>query len=226
VKNNPWAAYIAPFGIFLGLIALGSGIHLLFPTSQALLLAKPEYWIYPLQTIVCGGALIVFWKQYTFAPLRPWFAGVMAGVLSLVIWVSPQMFFRQPLRFDGFNPEAFGTEGAIYGLTVLSRFARLVIIVPLLEEIFWRGFLLRYFVKEDFTKVAFGTYTHLSFFIVAVLFAAEHSRPDWIPAVLTGLLFNAVAVRTKSLFACVMAHAVTNFGLGLYIMATRQWGFW
>ena len=54
----------------------------------------------------------------------------------------------------------------------------------------------------------------------------EHGTVDYVPALITGVLFNAVAVWTKSLWACVLAHAVTNLGLGLYVMATRQWGFW
>jgi membrane protease YdiL (CAAX protease family) len=49
---------------------------------------------------------------------------------------------------------------------------------------------------------------------------------DWPAALLTGILFNFVMVRTKSLAVCVIAHAVTNLGLGVFIMCTRQWGFW
>ncbi len=226
VRTNPLAAYVAPFAIFMGFIALVSGIRWAFPDSANVFLAAPEYWVYPLQTAACAGALIFFWRSYSFAPLQHWPLGIIAGLVALGIWVSPQVVFGVPARTEGFNPEALAATGMVYWLTVLARFARLVIVVPLLEEIFWRGFLLRYFVKEDFTKVAFGTYTHLSFFVVAVLFAAEHSQADWIPALLTGLLYNGLAVRTKSLFACVLAHAVTNFGLGLYIMSTRQWGFW
>jgi len=99
-------------------------------------------------------------------------------------------------------------------------------VVPLIEEIFWRGFLQRYLVNEKFTSVKFGTYTHLSFFGVAGAFMLVHSPSDWPAAIATGVLFGWVAVKTKSLLACVIAHAITNLGLGIYIVTTKQWGFW
>jgi uncharacterized protein len=59
-----------------------------------------------------------------------------------------------------------------------------------------------------------------------VMFGLAHWGADFIPAILTGVIYNYVAVKTKSLTACVVAHAVTNLGLGIYIMQTKQWGFW
>jgi membrane protease YdiL (CAAX protease family) len=53
-----------------------------------------------------------------------------------------------------------------------------------------------------------------------------HSMADWPAAFLCGLVYNFVAVKSGSLAACVVAHGLTNLGLGAYIMATRQWGFW
>ena len=64
------------------------------------------------------------------------------------------------------------------------------------------------------------------FTVVTVGFGLAHSRADWIAAVITGALYNCVAYRTKSLSSCVLAHAITNLLLGLWIMKTRQWGFW
>ncbi len=219
-------AYTLPFFAFLGFLALDGIIASLFETSGILLLAVPKYWLFPLQAMFCAGLLIFFWKEYTFTPLRPWLWGVAAGLLALAIWLSPQELFGAAARNKGFNPEVFHDTPLLYWLTVLARFARLVIVVPLLEEIFWRGFLMRYLINERFSAVAFGAYRHFSFLAVAVLFMLVHSPQDYIGAFLTGVLYNGLAVKTKSLWACVLAHAVTNLGLGLYIMATRQWGFW
>ena len=115
---------------------------------------------------------------------------------------------------------------AAYWSTVLLRFARLVVVVPLVEEIFWRGFLLRYFINEKFDTVPIGTFSWLSFAVVTSGFAFIHNRADWPAAVITGALYNLVAYRTRSLASCVLAHAVTNLLLGLWIMNTHQWGFW
>lgn len=181
--------------------------------------------IFPLQTLICGVVLLWFWKSYEFSWGRGWLAGVLAGILVWVIWVSPQAFFGFAPRTKGFNPDLLAAT-SYYWPTVILRFLRLVIIVPLVEEIFWRGFLMRYLINEDFTKVRFGTYRPLSFFAVALLFMLVHTPADYPAALLTGIIFNLVAVKTGSLSACVLAHAVANFGLGLYVMATKQWGFW
>lgn len=212
--------------MFLGFLALDGLVAAVFETSGIRFLAVPKYWIFPLQTLVCGGVLVWYWKEYTFAPLRPWLWGVGAGVLALAIWLSPQELFGATARTKGFNPETFLGAPGLYWFTVIARFVRLVIAVPLLEEIFWRGFLMRFLINDQFSKVAFGTFRPFSFFAVAVLFMFVHAPEDYIGAFLTGLLYNGVAVKTKSLGACVLAHAVTNLGLGFYIMATRQWGFW
>ena len=170
--------------------------------------------------------LLAFWKSYPLLTVKGWVPGAVAGIVAFVIWISPQAFFGAPDRTDGFDPEIFRDSFELYGLTLVGRLARLIIVVPLVEEIFWRGFLMRYLIDEKFTSVGFGTFRPFSFFTVAILFMLVHSSVDWIPALLTGFLFNGVAVLTKSLWACVVAHAITNFGLGIYIMATKQWGFW
>ena len=86
--------------------------------------------------------------------------------------------------------------------------------------------MLRYFINEKFYAVPVGAFSWLSFAVVTVGFGFAHSRADWIAALITGALYNCVAYRTKSLTSCILAHAVTNLLLGLWIMKTRQWGFW
>jgi hypothetical protein len=100
------------------------------------------------------------------------------------------------------------------------------VVAPLVEEIFWRGFLLRYLISEKFVTIKIGTFSWLSFLVVTLLFAISHSRADWFAALVCGALYNLVAYRTRSLASCVVAHAVTNLLLGLWIMQARQWGFW
>lgn len=196
--------------------------------SQAgsLWLRSPEYWIYPLQTALCAATLIFYWRQYDFGKRGGILLGLAAGVVVLGIWIAPQAVLGAGARVEGFDPSVFGEGSALYWMTVTARFARLVIIVPLVEEIFWRGFLMRYLIKEDFTSLPVGAFQWKSFSAVALCFMLVHGMADWPAALLCGIIYNFVAVRTGSLGACVLAHAVTNFGLGAYIMTTRQWGFW
>lgn len=175
---------------------------------------------------MCG---IVLWRlrgRITLAPWRGLGWGLLAGVISLLVWVAPPEWFGAAPRLIGFDPAFFGKTGEAYWLNVGVRFFRMVVIVALVEEVFWRGFLLRYFVDEEFETVRFGEFTWKSFGLVSVVFCFEHQLVDWPGALITSVLYNLVAYRTRSLAACVVAHAVTNLGLGIYILRTGQFGFW
>ena len=217
------AAYTVPMAVFLGALAAVAGLKAI---GGSFWLASPEYWVYPLQTLLCAGLLFWYRREYDFNGVRQPLVAVAVGIVVLVMWISPQAFFGAAARTEGFNPTIFADQPAAYWATVLFRFLRLVVIVPLVEEIFWRGFLLRYFIDEKFDRVPFGTFSWMSFAVVSIGFMFVHSMADWPAALLTGALYNFVAYRTKSLGACVLAHAVTNLLLGLWIMSTRQWGFW
>ena len=217
VKTRSLLAYCAPFGIFLLLLWLVD----LFRKAG---IPNPEHWVYPAQTVICAAALAFWWRQYDFAwpKAAGWGLTFLAAVAAFAVWIAPQAFLGRPPRLDGFNPAL----SPFYEFTLSFRFLRLVIVVPLLEEIFWRGFLLRWLVRDDFQNVPFGTFTWRSFAIVTVAFALEHSPADYPAALFTGAVYNLLAVQTRSLGACVAAHAITNLLLGIYIMQTRQWGFW
>jgi CAAX prenyl protease-like protein len=222
--QSPLAAYVAPFAVFMGGLALVAAVGAV--GKDGIFFARPEFWVYPLQTLLCGGVLVFYWRRYDFGAAGGYPLAVMAGFLALALWLLPQVLLGFPPRTEGFDPTVFSGDPLLYRLTVVARFARLVVVVPLVEEIFWRGFLMRYLIREDFETVALGTYRSLSFFGVAGMFMLVHATPDWPAAFLTGLIYNGLMVKTKSLAACVAAHAITNLGLGLYIMATGQWGFW
>jgi CAAX prenyl protease-like protein len=222
-------AYLAPFLTFLGLMLLGEVVKNLGDGYAYWALAEPRYWMFPLQIVVCGGQLIHYRRYYTFGPVTPGglLIGGVAGALALGIWIAPQWLFgAAPRGGDGFLPHYFGADGWRYGLNLGARLFRMVVIVALVEEIFWRGFLLRWVVRDDFERVPMGAFTWRSFLVVSVAFCFEHNLPDWPAALLTSMLYCAVAYQTKSLLAVVVAHAVTNGLLAIYVIQTKQWGFW
>lgn len=221
--RRKFIAYAGPFVLFALLLAVNEWLHKI---DNVVWLAHAEFWLYPLQTIACGALVIFFWREYEFeAPRRMFFASAIA-VITLLLWISPQAFFGSPPRTNGFNPEFFAVNSAPYWFTIAFRFLRLVVVVPLVEEIFWRGFFLRYLIDSNFTRVAIGAFSWFSFVAVSLLFMVSHSTPDWPAAVITGALYNLVAYRSRNLMTCVLTHAVTNLLLGLWIMQTKQWGFW
>ena len=216
-------AFTLPMALFVLLLGLtGTGNR---PESISWF-SYPAYWTYPAQTLVCGALLLCFWRDYELrAPRQLWFA-LLIGVVVFALWITPQQFLGFGPRLIGFDPDLFAAQPGLYWGTVIFRFLRLVVVVPLVEEVFWRGFLLRYLISERFTGVAVGTFSWLSFVAVTLAFGFSHSRADWIAALICGALYNLVAYRTGSLASCVLAHATTNLLLGLWIMQTRQWGFW
>jgi CAAX prenyl protease-like protein len=209
---------IIPFVAFIALFALD-----LLPWPAKI---QAKYFIYPLQTLVCAGLLWRYWRLYEFNGIKNIGFTIGIGILVCVLWIAPQAFLGLAPRTEGFNPNVFADSPLLYWSNLALRFLRLVVIVPLIEELFWRGFMLRYLIGSPVDKVPFGKFTWLSFLVVSVGFMLEHQTADYAAALITGGLYNWVAYHTKSQGSCVLAHAVTNLLLGGYIMVSGQWGFW
>ncbi len=227
-------ANIAPFLTFLGLIMLGQLVGKPFEGRQVFwALQEPGYWVNPAQALICG-AMVLRWRRfYDFsAPKQPLLA-LLAGLAAIAVWLAPQFlpwqlpeFLQSKGRYSGFDPYFFGSSGPAFWLNISLRFLKLVVVVPIIEEIFWRNFLLRWMIDQDFTRVPFGTFTWTSFLVVTAGFTIEHQMADYPAAVITAVLYNLIAIRTKSLTSCILAHAATNLLLGAYVLYTGQWGFW
>jgi len=102
---------------------------------------------------------------------------------------------------------------------------RASVIVPVVEELFWRAWLMRWLIDKDFWKIPLGTFVPQAFWIVAILFAAEHGS-YWDVGFATGILYNWWMVRTKSLGDLILAHAITNACLSIYVVAAGKWEYW
>jgi CAAX prenyl protease-like protein len=154
------------------------------------------------------------------------------GIAVFVVWVAPDLLIKGYRHFWLFEnplmPKAATSlsAGALLSWPVLAlRMIRAVVIVPIVEELFWRAWLMRWLVNEDFEKIPLGKYTAWSFWIVAALFASEHG-PYWDVGLAAGIIFNWWMVRTRSLGDLILAHAVTNGILGAYVIAFGKWEYW
>ena len=240
-------AHVAPLFVFLGVMLAmpvleGTGFYIDNNDVYPWFRHAPEQWLYPLQTIICLGLLAFFWKRYDFKPVRGLGLAVAMGLVGIAVWIVPGHIFMTSgmeegwwkslgftARREGFDPnDVGGPETAWYWLSVGMRFVRMVVVVALVEEIFWRGFLMRFLLDKDgdFWEQPFGKFSWLSFAVVTLLFMFAHAPSDYFGALVYGSLTYWVAVRTKSLAACVVMHAVANLVLGIYVMATGYWGYW
>jgi len=130
-------------------------------------------------------------------------------------------------RTDGFNPGLFQNPLA-YWTALGLRFLRAVVVVALVEEIFWRGFLMRFVCdwEGDYWRQPFGRATWLSYLIVTGMFIFSHGALDWAGAWVYGSLTYLLCVWSKNLGSCVIMHGTANLLMGLYIMAYGKFGLW
>jgi CAAX prenyl protease-like protein len=243
-RVSPTVAHIAPLAVFLGFTAFVAVVAI-ENTALPWWRHAPEQWIYPIQTIIVGMLLGLWRAHYIFAPFRGFALAILFGAIGIAWWCFPAWLFPRlassdvalpawwewlglASRTDGFDPTLFRDHPMWQATTVIMRFVRLVIVVPIVEEIFWRGYLMRAVQSEsgDFQRVPFGRHSWPAFAITTLGFMLVHDKMDWLGALGFGSLMYLLAVRTKSLAACVVMHAVANLLLGIYVMATKQWGFW
>jgi CAAX prenyl protease-like protein len=211
IGRFPSLPYIAPFLLFLVLTTLQASL----PGGIGL--------GYPLKTVVVGAVLFA---------LRPWLpkmenralgTAIAVGVFVWVIWILPEGLYPLLGESEPFDPFAHFTGGGAF-VWIGFRLLGATVVVAITEELFWRGFLIRWIIKPDFRSVAIGTFTWPSFLLTSILFATEHNR--WLVGLIAGIIYNILLYRTKSLRACMVAHGMTNLALGLYVLATQQWTFW
>jgi hypothetical protein len=167
----------------------------------------------------------------TGGPSKP-LLSVGVGLMVFILWVGPDVLFpawHHNILFDnavtghpaGNTPPASKNDIVFLLFRVLVS----VVAVPILEELFWRGWLMRWLINPDFEKVPLGAYSPLAFWAVALLFASEHGS-FWDVGLLAGIVYNTLMIRTRNLWDCILAHAVTNAVLAAYVVLAGQWQYW
>jgi uncharacterized protein len=221
LARYPSIPYIAPFAAFLGFIALGQAL----PVGAEVL--------YPLRVIVVTAILIFFSRSVIDLRVKNPIGSILLGVAVFVIWIGPDVLwpayrshwlFTNSITGDAKStaPEALKSNL----LFILFRTVGCVLLVPVLEELFWRGFLSRWLIdSQNFRKVPLGAYTATSFWLGSLLFASEHGS-YWEVGLIAGVTYNWWMCRTKSLADCILAHAITNGCLSAYVLRTGEWRYW
>lgn len=212
-----WLPYVLPFALFLAFLSVESQ----WPGERR--------WLYPAKALVVGAVLVAYRRAYE--ELRPAFslAAIGVGTLAIVLWIVLDPLYPGLSRLTGgalsaaFEPFSSGSRAASW-TWVLARVIGAVLVVPVMEELFWRGFLARWLINLDFKAVPLGTFTPFSFWATVVLFGVEHEQ--WLAGMICGALLNGLLYWTKSLFACVLAHATSNALLAAWVLARADWKFW
>lgn len=206
-------------GPFFGYVALTSLQGRLGPGSQ--------YWIYLLKTVLAGGFL---WSVRRQLPEMRWSASgpaLAAGLIVFLLWVGLDPFYPKFMQGHGLQwnpPVDFGEGSALSFLLIATRIAGSTLVVPPLEEIFYRSFLYRYFISERFLTIPLAAVKPAPFLITSCIFGFAHHQ--WLPGILCGMIYQWLACRRGDLGEAITAHAITNFCLGVWVVTRDAWRFW
>ncbi len=187
---------------------------------------------YPLRIVILAIVLWVFSRNVIDLRCSQTLWTILLGVAVFAIWVAPDILFPAYRQYWLFQNSMLGhlnnkapSEVLTSPIVLWSRIIRAVVLVPILEELFWRGWLMRWIISPRFQEVKLGSYSPAAFWITAVLFASEHGG-YWDVGLIAGIAYNWWMIRTKSLGDCILAHAVTNACLCWYVVATQHWEYW
>jgi CAAX prenyl protease-like protein len=183
-------------------------------------------WMYPVKVGAVALLLALSWRQYAelrntrIGPLAALVA-IVVGVAVLVLWISLDASWMSIGSSAGFDPR---NNGQLDWSLVVVRIAGAALVVPVMEELFWRSFLLRWIEAADFQKVDPAQAGPKSFIITIVLFGFEHNL--WLAGIVAGAAYSVLFMRHRTLWSPILAHAVTNGLLGIWVVATGNWSYW
>ncbi len=213
---------------------------LVYLLGTGLVSSLPLEW-YPIGYSVVALAVfcVIVWslaEVKLIQPSRDVALGIFVGLLGILIWIALSHLqiekllapylpaLLRPSERVAYNPFAQIGNPTLAWSFVLVRVLGLVVLVPIAEELFWRGFLLRYFIDERWESLPLGTFTIKSCILVTLLFTLAH--PEWLAAAIYCLLLNALLYRKKQLWPCIVAHSVSNLVLAIYVITTANWWLW
>ena len=214
---------IVPFALFVALLALRGAA----PTDGSW--GIDPHWIYGVTVVAVGGLLAIFWREYgEFArQRRPTAAEALlataVGLGVFALWIqldAPWMTIGAPSAV--FTP--LTAAGTIDWPLAAVRWVGATLVVPVMEELFWRSFLMRWIERPVFEGVDPQRVGTKAIALSTFVFVLAHTM--WLAAIVAGLAYTWLYVRSGKLWLPVIAHAATNGALGAWVVATGNWQFW
>jgi CAAX prenyl protease-like protein len=228
VAANPVSARVVPFVAFCGLTYFQGKLG---PASQ--------YWVYLAKTVIGAWMVWSMREAWSEAKWRLSLEAIGAGVLVFALWVGLEGLYpgidqllgyiQKPGKVaadpTGWNPfRDFGAGSAAAWAWIVVRLAGSSLVVPPLEEVFYRSFLYRYIVQSDFLAVPLSRFAPRAFVAAAFFFGVAHR--EWLPGILCGAIYQGLVCWKGRLGDAMTAHAVTNFLLGCWIVWKGVWILW
>jgi uncharacterized protein len=215
---------VLPFAVFMAALALRS-----FAPDDGSWGVDPR-WLYALQLLLPAGLLLWWWREYgelaraALPSARETGLAVLVGLAVFFLWIQLDAPWMTLSVGDAPVFVPLDASGAIDWPLVAVRLAGAALLVPLLEELFWRSFLMRWVQQPVFESLAPARVGLRAVVITTFLFMLAHTL--WLAAILAGLAYAWLYIRTGRLWTAVIAHAVTNGALGAWVVMTGNWQFW
>jgi CAAX prenyl protease-like protein len=241
MRNEQWLIYCLPFLVFMvvGAFEPYGPTKGIFAEEHGFVTYNLYPYVYTLKIILTSLAMLWVWPGYRQFPWKVSGLAVLVGAVGAVLWVGinkgqqyvdPGFLTEWGLGSltklgarSGFNPlDQLRDEPAWAWMFLVIRFFGLVIVVPIIEEFFLRGFLMRYFIHIDWWTVPFATVTPVALLIGTGVPMLMHPQ-EMIAAFVWFSMVTWLMIRTKNIWDCVVAHAVTNLLMGLWVVFSGDW---
>ena len=200
----------------------------LLALQPALERALDPRWVVIARGIAAAAILAALWHCYSElrdakpVPAREWLLAVAVGLVVFGVWINFDSGWAALGSGPGFVP--LRDDGTLDLALAGLRLFGLVLVVPVMEELFWRSFLLRWIDRREFLAADPKRASLVAFALSSALFATEHSL--WFAGLVAGAAYTWIYMRAGDLRLPIVSHATTNGTLGLWILATGNWGFW
>ena len=209
-------------------------LFLILTTCQGRFGIASHFWFYAVKTLI-GIALIAWmWSQVQEMRWRMSWEACCVGLACFLIWVGLDGVIPRLGALLGdaaeekpwqWNPFEFFTDHPALAWTFVGiRIIGSTLIVPPLEEVFYRSAVYRYWVAPNIESVPLNRFHFKAFFATSILFGVVHQ--EWLAGIFCGAAFQWLVLRKGHLGDAMTAHAITNALLGLYVVWTDSWQFW
>lgn len=179
-------------------------------------------WLYPVRVVATGLVLAYFWKVFQLQRLSLHFTPILIGILVFIAWI---LFVPVSHERSRQFAEHLGSVPATMAFAWIAiRALGTVLIVPLAEELAFRGYLLNLLSKKAGTNDQSIAFAWMPMLLSSLLFGALHSQ--WLAGTLAGIAFAYARYQRGRLWDAIVAHAVTNGLLAAYVLAYGHWSYW